>query len=83
VASIPENSVGDVSVKTVLATDTDHNPDDQDFTFTILDGNNENLFKIDQNNGLVTTTGVGILDRVTILGHIILILCQPVFAHTP
>ena len=63
VASIPENSVGDVSVKTVSATDTDHNPDDQDFTFTILDGNNENLFKIDQNNGLVTTTGVGILDR--------------------
>ncbi|KAK3099557.1 hypothetical protein FSP39_006219 [Pinctada imbricata] len=65
-AEVQENSGADVSIVTVTATDNDHNPNDKQFSYTILSGNDLDLFKVDSASGLVSTTGRRILDRETV-----------------
>ena len=65
-ANVLENSGADTSVTTVVAEDFDYEPSDRAFTYTILSGNTQSLFKIDKNSGYVSTTGRGTLDRETV-----------------
>lgn len=65
-ATLDENSGSGVRIIQVVATDTDHNPSDQSFSFKILDGNAEQSFAIDSTSGWVSTTGFGVLDRETV-----------------
>ena len=65
-AYIPEGSAAGTSVITVTAQDYDHEATDRDFTYVILEGNDNNLFRISSQTGLIETTGQGVLDRETV-----------------
>ncbi|KAJ8298120.1 hypothetical protein KUTeg_024651 [Tegillarca granosa] len=62
-AYVLEGSGRGVSVIQVTATDNDHRPQDKQFSYSILGGDSDYMFQIDAKSGLVTTTGVGTLDR--------------------
>ncbi|XP_053399963.1 cadherin-related tumor suppressor-like [Mercenaria mercenaria] len=65
-ANILENSGADTKVTTVIAEDYDFESSDRVFSYTILAGNSQSLFKINRNTGYISTTGRGILDRETV-----------------
>ncbi|CAH1776950.1 unnamed protein product [Owenia fusiformis] len=54
-SSIPENSVPDLSVVRVTALDIDHGSSNK-LTYEITSGNPQTFFKINEFNGLITTT---------------------------
>ncbi|XP_071089001.1 protocadherin Fat 4-like [Haliotis cracherodii] len=64
-ATVSENSLQDTYVIKVEATDNDYKPENRQFVYTILRGNDGNRFKIDRVNGEIRTTGQGYLDRET------------------
>ena len=64
-ASIKENSPRDTSVIQLSATDNDKLPENRQFVYKILSGNDGSRFRIDQHSGVIKTTGRGILDRET------------------
>ncbi|KAL4230607.1 Protocadherin Fat 4 [Mactra antiquata] len=65
-AHVLENSGADVSVLTVVAEDNDFEVADRSFSYTILGGNAQRLFRINSKTGYISTTGRGTLDRETI-----------------
>ncbi|KAK6172202.1 hypothetical protein SNE40_015917 [Patella caerulea] len=62
---VPENSAADTNIIKVNATDYDIQPENRQFTYTILGGNSGGWFWMDRVSGMIKTTGQGVLDRET------------------
>lgn len=68
-AHVLENSNAGVSVITVVAEDNDFEVSDRTFSYAILDGDQQRLFKINSQTGYISSTGKGTLDRESVPIH--------------
>ncbi|GFN76593.1 cadherin-related tumor suppressor-like [Plakobranchus ocellatus] len=63
-ANIPENATGYTIVTSVRAEDRDLRPENREFFYEILSGNEQEKFQISPGGGIIETTGL--LDRETV-----------------
>ncbi|GFR97539.1 cadherin-related tumor suppressor-like [Elysia marginata] len=72
-ASIPENSGGYTLVTFVHAEDRDTRPENREFSYEILSGNDLGKFQVSVSGGKIETTGLGVLDRETMSSYTLVV----------
>ena len=58
---------------TVHAEDRDRRPENRDFSYEILSGNDLGKFQVSVSGGKIETTGLGVLDRETMPSYTLVI----------